>query len=152
VTHRTRYMLLMLVIVASFGLRVGGALASPAEPTGADAAVFARGLVGAPYAWGGESPRTGFDCSGLVRYVYGHFGLELPHYTGAQFQVGRRVARSALRPGDLVFFDGLAHVGLYLGEGQFVHAPRPGKRVQIDRLAEPWYASSYDGARRIVAA
>src|SRR5712691_3962141 len=90
---------------------------------------YARTFIGVPYRWGGMSPRTGFDCSGFVAFVYRHFGVSLPHYTVAQYQRGRRVARGALRPGDLVFFAGLSHVGLYVGGGRFVHAPHTGTRV-----------------------
>src|SRR5207245_8699262 len=91
---------------------------------------YARTFVGVPYRYGGGSPRTGFDCSGFVAFVYRHFGFALPHYTFAQFERGRRVSRRALEPGDLVFFDGLDHVGLYLGHGRFIHAPHTGSRVR----------------------
>jgi cell wall-associated NlpC family hydrolase len=81
--------------------------------------------VGIPYRWGGSSPRGGFDCSGLTRWVYGHVGVSLPHSSAAQWRYGRRVSRRALRPGDLLFFSGLGHVGIYLGRGAVIHAPRP---------------------------
>ena len=110
---------------------------------------FAKTFLGVPYSYGGSSPRTGFDCSGFVAYVYGHFGVALPHYTVSQFGRGRRVGRWALHPGDLVFFNGLSHVGIYLGHGRFIHAPHSGTRVRIARLGENWYRSTYDGARRI---
>ena len=103
---------------------------------GVRAVRYARRLVGIPYSWGGSSPRSGFDCSGFVRFVYQHFS------------VGRRVSRGGLRPGDLVFFDGLGHVGLYVGNGRFIHAPHSGTRVQISPLTG-WYAGRYDGARRL---
>jgi len=118
---------------------------------GLRAAHFARHLLGIRYTWGGGSPASGFDCSGLVAFVYGHFGIRLPHYTGAQFQVGRPVSRRALRPGDLVFFAGLSHVGLYLGRGRVLHANHTGGSVRIDRLGESWFRSTYAGARRIIA-
>ena len=92
---------------------------------------------------------SGFDCSGFTRFVYAHFGIALPHYSGGQFDLGRRVSRGGLRPGDLLFFDGVGHVGLYIGHGLFIHAPHTGTRVSIDSLAG-WYAGSYDGARRLV--
>ena len=110
---------------------------------------YARHLLGIRYSWGGTSPHTGFDCSGLVRYVYAHFGISLPHYSGAQFDMGRRVSRRGLRPGDLVFFDGIGHVGMYIGNGRFIHAPHTGTSVQISTLAG-WYAARYDGARRLL--
>jgi len=116
---------------------------------GVRVARFARRFVGIRYRYGGTSPRTGFDCSGFVRFVYAHFGLELPHYTVSQFHLGRRVARNRLRPGDLVFFDGLAHVGLYIGGGRFVHAPHTGLRVRVESMYG-WYAHEYAGARRVV--
>ncbi|HZS24024.1 MAG TPA: NlpC/P60 family protein [Gaiellaceae bacterium] len=109
---------------------------------------IAMRYLGVPYVWGGESP-SGFDCSGLVAYVYAQVGVSLPHYTGAQWNVGVPVARSDLQPGDLVFFDGLGHVGIYIGGNEFIHAPHTGTVVQISSLSG-WYADTYVGARRII--
>jgi cell wall-associated NlpC family hydrolase len=119
----------------------------PAAPIGVRAVAYAKRFLGVPYRWGGSGP-GGFDCSGLVRYVYQRFGVELPHSSFADFNLGRRVGRWALEPGDLVFFSGLGHVGLYVGHGRFIHAPHSGTRVQISRLRD--FAGSYDGARRLV--
>lgn len=110
---------------------------------------YAKRFLGVPYVYGGSSPRGGFDCSGFVRYVYAHFGVSLPHSSYAQFADGRRVSRGSLRPGDLVFFDGVGHVGLYIGNGRFIHAPHTGTRVQISTLAG-WYSARFDGARRLL--
>lgn len=118
------------------------------EPIGLRAVAYAKKFIGVPYVWGGSSPQ-GFDCSGLVRYVYGRFGINLPHSSYADFDLGERVSRWALKPGDLVFFSGVGHVGLYVGNGRFIHAPHSGTSVQISTLAS--YGSSYDGARRVVA-
>jgi cell wall-associated NlpC family hydrolase len=109
---------------------------------------YAKKFLGVPYVYGGSSPRSGFDCSGFVRFVYAHFGVSLPHSSYAQFGDGRRVSRGGLRPGDLVFFDGLGHVGLYVGNGRFIHAPHTGTRVRIETLAG-WYSSRFVGARRV---
>ena len=106
---------------------------------------YARRFLGVRYSWGGISPRTGFDCSGLVSFVYRHFGVSLPHYTVAQDSRGRHVPRRRLRPGDLLFF-GLGHVGLYAGGGRFIHAPHTGARVRIERLRS-WRVTD---ARRVV--
>lgn len=108
----------------------------------------ARRALGAPYRWGGGSPRSGFDCSGLTQWVYRHVGVSLPHYSVAQWRYGRRVGRRALRPGDLLFFSGLGHVGIYVGRGAVIHAPHAGARVRVERLSG-WLASSFDGARRL---
>jgi cell wall-associated NlpC family hydrolase len=110
---------------------------------------IAMRYLGVPYVWGGSSP-SGFDCSGFVMYVYAQVGVSLPHYTGAQWNVGVPVARGDLQPGDLVFFDGLGHVGIYIGGGQFVHAPHTGDVVKISNLSDGWYAATYVGARRIL--
>src|SRR5204862_7978105 len=115
-------------------------------------AAFARHFVGTPYVWGGTSPRSGFDCSGLVQYVYAHFGVSLPRTTYGQFDRGSRVGRWGLRPGDLVFFDGVGHVGMYIGDGRFIHAPHTGTTVQVTSLDDPWYQFAYDGARRLFPA
>jgi cell wall-associated NlpC family hydrolase len=120
-------------------------VAPPSQYTGVVG--IAMRYLGVPYVWGGASP-SGFDCSGLVAYVYAQVGVSLPHYTGAQWNVGVPVARSDLQPGDLVFFDGLGHVGLYIGGGQFIHAPHTGTVVQISSLSG-WYSDTYVGARRI---
>jgi peptidoglycan DL-endopeptidase CwlO len=110
---------------------------------------YAKRFLGVRYVYGGSSPRSGFDCSGFVRYVYAHFGVSLPHSSYAQFADGHRVARGSLRPGDLVFFDGVGHVGLYVGNGRFIHAPHTGTRVQISTLAG-WYSARFSGARRLL--
>ena len=125
---------------------------APRETVGERAVRYASRLVGVPYRYGGDSPQTGFDCSGFVRFVYRHFGVQLPHSSYADFGLGRRIARGSLRPGDLVFFDGVGHVGMYVGIGLFIHAPHTGTDVQVTSLSDPWYASSYDGARRLFPA
>jgi cell wall-associated NlpC family hydrolase len=109
---------------------------------------YARRFLGVRYVYGGSTPRSGFDCSGFVRYVYAHFGVTLPHSSYAQFGDGRRVSRHSLRPGDLLFFDGLGHVGMYIGNGRFIHAPHTGTRVRVETLAG-WYSSRFAGARRL---
>jgi peptidoglycan DL-endopeptidase CwlO len=111
---------------------------------------YAKRFIGVRYRWGGTSPRYGFDCSGFVAYVYRHFGVSLPHYTVSQFYRGRRVVRGHLRPGDLVFFGGLGHVGLYIGHGKFIHAPHSGTRVRIESLRRGWYRYEFAGARRVI--
>jgi cell wall-associated NlpC family hydrolase len=121
---------------------------APAALTGGhpEAATIALRYLGVPYAWGGASP-DGFDCSGLVLYVYAQIGVSLPHFAAAQYGAGTPVSRDQLQPGDLVFFDALNHVGIYIGSGQFVHAPHTGDVVKISSLAE--YGASYVGARRV---
>jgi cell wall-associated NlpC family hydrolase len=111
---------------------------------------FAKHLIGVRYSWGGSSPRTGFDCSGFVRYVYGHFGISLAHSSFADYWRGRQVGRLAMKPGDLVFFDGEGHVGIYVGHGRFIHAPHTGTVVRISTMSG-WYSSRFDGARRLLA-
>jgi cell wall-associated NlpC family hydrolase len=109
---------------------------------------YARHWIGVRYSWGGSSPRTGFDCSGFVRFVYGHFGISLDHSSFADYWRGRKVGRWAMKPGDLVFFDGAGHVGIYAGHGRFIHAPHTGTVVTISTMAG-WYSTRFDGARRL---
>ena len=109
------------------------------------AAQIALGYLGVPYAWGGASP-SGFDCSGLVMYVYAQLGISLPHYTVAQWNATVPISSSQMAPGDLVFFNGLGHVGIYIGGGQFVNAPHTGSVVRIDSLSS---FGGFDGARRV---
>ena len=85
----------------------------------------------------------------VVAYVFAQLGISLPHYTAGQYSLGTPVSRDQLQPGDLVFFDGLGHVGIYIGAGQFIHAPHTGDVVKVSSLSESWYASTYVGARRI---
>jgi cell wall-associated NlpC family hydrolase len=108
--------------------------------------------LGVPYVWAGATPR-GFDCSGLVQYVFGQLGIPLPHNAAAQWHdpAAVSVPQDQLQPGDLVFFNKLDHVGIYIGSGYFVDAPHTGATVRIDSLSEGWYAANYDGAKRIVA-
>lgn len=117
---------------------------------GVRAARLALHYLGVRYTWGGASPRQGFDCSGLVMYVYGRLGIRLPHYTVSQYRYGRRVRYSRLAPGDLVFFYGLSHVGMYVGKGRFIDAPHSGAVVRLTPIAS--WRSSFYGARRLAAA
>jgi NlpC/P60 family protein len=121
--------------------------AATRETLGRRIVSYARHFLGVRYSWGGASPRTGFDCSGLVRFVYGHFGIALPHSSWADLGRGRRVGRGGLRPGDLVFFAGASHVGIYAGSGRFIDAPHTGAVVRITTM-HGWYGASYYGARR----
>jgi cell wall-associated NlpC family hydrolase len=161
-TDRIRLALLIFVVMTCVTARVGGALGATTmtdKPVVSHATAvarkqakvvrFARHLLGVPYVYGGSTPRSGFDCSGFTRFVYAKFGITLPHYSGAQFSMGRRVSRQGLRPGDLLFFDGLGHVGMYVGSGRFIHAPHSGTTVSIDTLSG-WYSGRYDGARRLL--
>jgi cell wall-associated NlpC family hydrolase len=120
---------------------------APAPVAYSDAAAIAARYLGVPYVWGGESP-AGFDCSGLVSYVYAELGVSLPHYTVSQWNATTPIPVFDLEPGDLVFFDGLSHVGIYIGSGQFIHAPHTGTVVQIATLSGYWSAH-LDGARRV---
>ena len=103
--------------------------------------------LGIPYVWGGSSPSTGFDCSGFTSYVFAQVGVSLPHHAASQYSMGTPVSYDQLAPGDLVFFSGLGHVGIYIGQGQFVHAPHTGDVVRISSLGER--SGSYVGARRL---
>ena len=116
----------------------------PSGEGNAAAARLALGYQGVPYVWGGASP-SGFDCSGLASYVYARLGKSVPHYTGAIWASFPQVPSDQLQPGDLVFFNGLAHMGIYIGNGQFVHAPHTGDVVRVANLAD---RGDYVGAVR----
>jgi cell wall-associated NlpC family hydrolase len=129
----------------------GAKPAPPAEmlPTTGDKAVgIALRYLGTPYSWAGASP-AGFDCSGFVMYVYGKLGIGLPHSSSALWNVGRPVARHDLEGGDIVLFNGLSHVGIYVGNGTFIHSPHSGDVVKISRFSDDWYGSTFEGARRV---
>jgi cell wall-associated NlpC family hydrolase len=112
-------------------------------------------MVGRPYHFGGASPTSGFDCSGLVHYSYRQVGLTLPHNTEKQRMAGKHIQKADLRRGDLIFFDQEgkknSHVGIYLGGGRFVHAPSSGKQVRSDRLDSPYWKKHFSEARRVSA-
>jgi cell wall-associated NlpC family hydrolase len=129
----------------------GAAMASAADR----AVELAKAYLGDAYVWGGASPQTGFDCSGLVQYVYHQVGIELPRVTDQQFATGQVVGRDELRTGDVVFFRDATgyvhHEGLYLSDGRFLHAPSTGDVVKVSSLDEPYFAQQFAGARRMSA-
>ena len=140
---------------ASTGRLVSASLYGGIGASQSDGAVaIALQYLGVPYQWGGGSPTTGFDCSGLVQYVFAQLGIALPHNTVAQWNSPSAVPvpRNQLQPGDLVFFNGLDHVGIYIGDGNFIDAPHTGAFVRIDSLRGGWERAHYDGARRILGA
>ena len=157
---RSRLFLFALAVVVA-GIATGPACAIVDEsnrgpnaavppPTRAERAVKAAlSTVGTPYRWGGESPASGFDCSGLVRWAYGRVGVELPHNSYALYGEGRRVRESGMEVGDILFFEGLGHVGLYLGNGRMVHSPETGRNVEVVRLETTNYGARLVGARRV---
>jgi len=119
------------------------------------ASTFAAQMVGKPYRSGGAAPASGFDCSGLVQFSFRQAGVILPRSAAAQRQAAARIRVSHLRHGDLLFFDlqgkRNSHVGIYVGDGQFVHAPSTGKRVRKDRLDSPYWRKHLSEARRFDA-
>lgn len=131
------------------------ALAAPASAAAVSDEALA--FVGTPYARGGASPRQGFDCSGLVVYVYrAALGIRLPRRVADLKSIGRPVRLRELAPGDLVFYNTrkrpYSHVGIYVGGGRFVHAPRPGGRVRIEAIGSRYWRARFSGARRVDAA
>jgi len=137
-----------------------GESASREMPTVAhqgEGAVLARdalALIGTPYRFGGSDPSVGLDCSGLVTYIHGRLGIAVPRTAAAQFAAARPVDRTAVQPGDLVFFRlvpgsrEVTHVGVYLGAGRFVHAPQTGRSVEAASLGDSYFSARYAGAGR----
>lgn len=115
-----------------------------------DLIAYAEQFLGTPYEYGGESP-GGFDCSGFVQYIYNSYlGIDLPRTADAQYNAGAYVERANLVAGDLVFFNGLGHVGIYIGDGEFIHSSTPWSGgVILSNLDDAWYCDRYDGAVRI---
>lgn len=144
-------------LICALSLAAAGSAAyaqAPAPDWGADLVIHAVTLVGTPYRYGGSAPRAGFDCSGLVRFVFGETaGLELPRRSEELSRIGTVVQRSDIEPGDLVFFNTRgrpwSHVAIAIGDGRFVHAPARGGRVRIEALSDPYWRARYNGARRL---
>jgi cell wall-associated NlpC family hydrolase len=133
-------------VVGAVGITSDGAAVAPPARYGGVVGI-AMGFLGVPYRWGGASP-SGFDCSGFIMYVFAQIGVSLPHNAAAQYGYGTPVSRDQLEAGDLVFFNGLGHAGIYIGGGNFIHAPHTGDVVKISSMTG-WYASTYVGARRL---
>ena len=132
-------------------------VASTAWQSAQDLSVFALGLIGINYKWGGTTPETGLDCSGLVRYVFQQVtGVTLPRTAKEMSRVGDTVALDELKPGDLVFFNtrrfAFSHVGIYLGDNRFIHAPARGREVEVATLDKSFWHKRFNGARRLVGA
>jgi len=137
--------------------QIGGPLQSARNTFGGRASelvIQAMGLLGVPYKRGGTSEEKGFDCSGFVRHMFEKsVGLVLPRRAEEQAKVTEEINRSELKPGDLVFFNTMkrtfSHVGIYIGDGKFIHAPRPGKSVRVDDMREAYWQKRFNGARRV---
>ena len=145
---------LMAALSACSGIpdRPAPITARASDETASKAVEYARDMLGRPYKFAGDTP-AGFDCSGLVQFSYRQAGVALPHNTEAQRKSSQPVRLSSLRRGDLLFFDQEgkknSHVGIYLGDGRFVHAPSSGKVVRSDRLDSPYWKKHLSEARRI---
>jgi cell wall-associated NlpC family hydrolase len=140
-----------------FGVLIICGCATPPQPSPRSPELVFQALAtaGVPYRRGGESPETGFDCSGLVAHVYREaFGVQLPHNALAQSRMGKHVTRSGLEAGDLVFYNTerrpYSHVGIYLGDHRFIHAPKPGTAVRIEDMRTAYWSRRFDGARRVM--
>ena len=121
-----------------------------------DLVVTAMGFLGVPYRRGGSSVETGFDCSGFVKAIYEQtVGLILPRRANEQAAATQKIDRRDLQPGDLVFFNTLrrtfSHVGIYVGDGKFIHSPKPGAQVRVEDMGVPYWSARFDGARRVLA-
>ena len=122
--------------------------------TASELVVNAMGFLGVPYKRGGNTAETGFDCSGFVRAIYAQsIGLILPRRAEQQAAATQNIEKSDLKPGDLVFFNTMrrtfSHVGIYVGEGRFIHSPKPGAEVRVESMSVSYWSSRFDGARRV---
>ena len=144
----------MVTCKDSAGSRGDGTVVTSSSPLGAQVVEYAKQFLGVPYVWGGNGPNC-FDCSGFTKYVYAHFGYTLNRTASAQLSNGVSVSRSELQPGDLIFFDNgkvstpVSHVGIYVGDGQFIHASTNEYQVRYGNLNAGSYNSTYVYARRI---
>lgn len=153
--HRRSWAGRVIVGFALAALGVGAQADERAQSARSDIVVQALSLLGTPYRYGGNSPDLGFDCSGLVRHVFASvLNRDLPRRAEEISAVGHPVSRTELQPGDLVFFDTLrrafSHVAIYIGEGRFVHAPARNGRVRIEGLDDRYWATRFNGARRVL--
>ena len=150
---RCNYLFLSICITA--GCTTGPPLKQPGTARSPEIGFQALATAGVPYRRGGESPESGFDCSGLVTHVYREaFGIQLPHNARAQSRMGRPVSLAALEAGDLVFYNterrSFSHVGIYLGDHRFIHAPRPGTGVRVENMRAAYWVRRFDGGRRVI--
>lgn len=137
----------------STGVTPSASALKPSATTGSSIVFTAKQYLGVPYVWGGSTP-SGFDCSGFVQYVYAKHGISLPRTSKQQWTVGTSISKASLQPGDLVFFantytSGVSHLGIYIGNGQFIHASSS-KGVIISDLSNSYWASHYHGCRRVL--
>lgn len=132
------------------------AVASP-DPDALDSPTYyALIALGAHYRYGGQSPETGFDCSGLIAHVFERaWGVQLPRRAVEQAKLGKPIPKASLEPGDLLFYNTrnapYSHVGIYIGDGRFIHAPRRGKRVRAENVDSPYWKARFNGARRLAS-
>lgn len=150
-----------VLVIIIFTLVLSGCGSNPKYKRGKTTATkqvvlkTAKKMLGVKYRYGGTSPRRGFDCSGLVQYSHQAAGINLPRTTGQQFKAAKRISRKYLKEGDLVFFKTspsrfVSHVGIYLGNNKFIHAPSSGKRVKISSMKEKYWRKRFTGAGRIL--
>lgn len=146
----------VISILLAAVLITGCSLSPPIDSTsytrGDSINTTARSQLGTRYKFGGRYPQTGFDCSGLAWFSHKVNGVEIPRSSFKQYRGGIRVSRRDLRPGDLVFFEtykrGASHVGIYTGQGKFIHSPNSGKSVEVQTLSNNYFRKRYIGARR----
>ena len=148
------FLILLLLLLGACQATRGNNRAYPPNPAMNDLAMYAFSLDGTPYKYGGNSPESGFDCSGFVGHVFKHaLGKKLPRSTEEISRVGFEMDLDDIQPGDLVFYNTLhrsnSHVGIYLGDGQFIHSPSTGKSVTIVNMNDSYWRKRYNGARRI---
>jgi peptidoglycan DL-endopeptidase CwlO len=133
--------------LVSPGGTTGATYNGPASGPARKALDYAYAQLGKPYIWGGTGPK-GYDCSGLTMMAWRAAGVSIPRVVPDQYNATRHVAKADLQPGDLVYFDGMGHEGMYVGGGRFLHAPHTGSVVKFDSMSNPWYVSHYEGASR----